>query len=207
ELNPGYAYAHYWYAFQLMIMARFDEASREIEQARELDPLSPIINREVGNIFLFARQYDKAIVASQKSLEMFPNLPYTHIIIGNSYMAQSMYEKALGEYQKEKALLATWNPFIERFFGEAYARTGRRAEAQKILDEMLERSKQVYVPPTLFAIVYFALGENDQGFTWLDKAYEDRDIWLLFFKVGPWYDTVRSDPRYTAMLEKVGLDT
>ena len=83
---------------------------------------------------------------------------------------------------------------------------GKKDEAQQLLDELIERSKQAYVPPTTIAWLYFALGENDKGFMWLDRAYEAGDLWLSFTKIDPVFDNVRSDPRYKELLKKIGMD-
>jgi serine/threonine-protein kinase len=206
ELNPGYAFTHYWYAMCLLYMDRCKEAVREIERARELDPLSLAINREVGHIFFYSRQYDQAIEACMNMLEMAPNFPYVHLMLGFSYLCKSMYGEALAEFAAEEELSEAWNPVIESLIGFTYVRMGRRVEAQKILDHMMERSTQTYVTPTFIAILCFALGENNQGFEWLDKAYEDGDLWLSWLKVAPWLDNIRSDPRYTVILKKIGLD-
>ncbi len=123
-----------------------------------------------------------------------------------SYSQKEMYEEALAEHQKAKELYEDWQPQIESSIGITYARMGRTEEAQHVLNNLLERSKQGYVPPTIFAILYFALEEIDQGFDWLKRALEVHDPGLIWLGVHPLYDSVRSDPRFTAMLKKIGLD-
>jgi serine/threonine protein kinase/tetratricopeptide (TPR) repeat protein len=206
ELNPGYATAHHWYAFYLMLMARFDEAIKEIKRAHELDPLSLVISRNFGRILYSSRQYDQAIEALQKTLEMDSNFSQVHLFLGKVYLQKSIYEEALTELKKERNLSRGWNSIIETWIGIAYSRIGNRREAQKLLDDMIERSKGVYISPSLLGRLYFALGKNDQGFKWLEKAYEERDRWLFYLKIDPVFDSVRSDPRFTALLKKIGLE-
>jgi tetratricopeptide (TPR) repeat protein len=206
ELSPGSAFAHYHYSWQLMWKGRFDEAIREINLARELDPLSLLINKQVGVIFYNARRYDEAIEAERRTLEIAPNLPYARSVIAASYQEKSMYEEALAEFEKERELYEVWNPIVDSWIGIVYARMGKKAEAQKILDDMVERSKEGYVTPSALGNLYLELGEYDRGFEWLDKAYEDHDFWVGSLKVNPLYDGVRSDPRYIALLKKMGLD-
>ena len=177
-------------------MARFDEAIEEIKRALELDPLSLVINRNVGQVCFFARQYDDAIEALKRIIEMDPNFPYAHFFLGAAYSQKSMYEEALAEFQKESNI--AWTAIT-------YVRMGKRGEAQNMLEELLVQSKKEYVSPFNIAVVYFVLGENDQGFKWLEKAYEER-IGERLLKISPALDSVRSDPRYKALLKKVGLD-
>jgi len=206
ELNPGYATAHHWYALFLMKMARFDEAIKEIKRALKLDPLSLVINRNVGRIFYYAGKFNQAIEALQKTLEMDQNFSYTHSIIGRIYLQNSLYDEALSELQKEKSILGDLNPLIEPGIGIAYVKIGKRDKAQELLDYLIERSKEEYVPPSTLAGLCFALGENDQGFKWMEKAYEERGFWLTFIKVSHAYDSVRQDPRFKELLKKMNLE-
>jgi len=206
ELNSNYATAHHWYAFHLIVRTRFDEAIAEIERALELDPLSLVINKDFGSLFYYARQYDRAIEALQKTLEMDPNFSEAHAYLGFVYLQKSIFEEALVELQKENELSRGRHPMVESWIGITYVQMGKRGEAQEVVDDLLKRSKEAYVSPYALAILCFALGENDQGFKWLDKAYEERDYWLSYLKIDPFLDSVRSDPRYKALLKKMGLE-
>jgi len=206
ELNPKYSTAHHWYAFYLFFRARFDEAIAEMEKALELDPFSLIINCDFGWLLYYARQYDRAIEALQKTLEMDPNFVSAHSFLGRVYLQKSMYKEALSEFQKEKDPSRGWMQNVETLFGIAYMRMSKKKEAQQILDDMIERTKQEYVSPYHIALLCFTLGENDLGFEWLDKAYKERDHWLLYLNAEPMFDTVRSDPRFTKLLKKIGLE-
>jgi len=206
ELNPNYATAHHWYAIYLMYMARLDEAIEEIKRARGLDTLSLIINRNVALVFYYARQYSQAIDAVQKTLEMDPSFSLTHATLGRVYLQKSMYEEALAEFQKERELLGVWDQQLESWLGITYAKMGKGGDAQKVLDDLIKRSKQAYLSPCCIALVYFALGEKDQGFKWLNKAYQEHSSCLIEIKVDPGFDSVRSDPRFKALLKKIGLE-
>jgi TolB-like protein/Tfp pilus assembly protein PilF len=203
RLHPGYANAHYSYSLHLMFKALFDEAINEAKLALELDPLSLFISRGLGIAYNFARRYDEAIEAFRNTLELDPTFSRTHFELGRAYMGKSMFEKALAEYQKEKDVIRNWDPVIEAFIGIAYAKMGRKADAHKILNDLLEQSKKKYISSWTFVQLCFSLEENDQGFDWLEKDIEERG---MLIKIEPALDGVRSDPRFLALLEKVGLD-
>jgi adenylate cyclase len=206
ELVPGYATAHHWYALFLTWMARFEEAIREMRRARELDPASLVISRNTGLVLYYARQYDEAIEIARKTIEMDPSFSTTHAQLGCAYLQKSMYEEALAEFEKERNLLGVFDSHLEAYTGVAYALMGDGAKAQQVLAKLTEQSKQLYVLPTNFARVCLALGETDYGFRWLDEAYECRDRRLIELKVDQMFDSVRSDPRFVALLKKMGLE-
>jgi len=206
ELNPKYSTAHHWYAFYLFFRARFDEALAEMEKALELDPFSLIINCDLGWALYYTRQYDRAIEALKKTLEMDPNFVSAHSFLGRVYLQKSMHKEALAEFRKEKEPSRGWMQDVETLVGIAHMRMGKKKEAQKILEDMIDRSKHEYVSPYHIALLCFNLGENELGFEWLDKAYKERDHWLLYLKTEPMFDSVRSDPRFTKLLKKVGLE-
>jgi TolB-like protein/Tfp pilus assembly protein PilF len=197
ELNPNYATAHQFYSEYLIAMGRFDEALIEIQRAQELDPLSLIINAIAGWPFAYKQNYDKAIEQYQKTLEMDPNFRPAHIYLGRAYQNKGMYEKALAEFKITNNL-----PEI----GTIYAKMGKTAEAYQVLNELMERSKRMYVPRYKLANIYFALGDNDQGFAWLERAYKEREYGLPKIKVDTLSDSVRSDPRFKALLKKMNLE-
>jgi TolB-like protein/Tfp pilus assembly protein PilF len=197
ELNPSYATAHHWYAFLLTYMARHDEAIAEIKLARELDPLSLRINENVGLMLYYARRYDEAIDALKKANEMDPNKSVGRGYLRWVYWEKSMYDEALNQFPKKN------NQYS---LGITYAKMGKREEAQQVLDYWIKRSKHEYISSYDFALFYFALGDNDQGFKLLDKAYEEHDDSLSYLKVEPKVDPVRSDPRFKALLKKMNLE-
>lgn len=206
ELSPNYANAHHWYALFLMYMGRSEEAIEEIKQAQKLDPLSLIINRNVAWVFYFARRYDKAVEALKKTLELDPNFILTNAFLGKVYLHMSLYEDALREIQKEKDITGRFDPLVETWRGIAYECLGRRGEAKQVLDDLLEKAKKTYIPSILLANLYFALGEKGEGFNCLNKGYEEGDSTILEIKADPVFDSVCSDPRFTALLKKTGLE-
>jgi len=196
-LNPNYATAHQWYAEHLIKMGRFEEALTEFNRAQEIDPLSLIVNTIRGWPFQYTHEYDKAIEIYKKTLEMNPDFRPAHLYLADSYRLKGMYEEALKEYKllNDREGMAI-----------TYRKIGKAKEAHRLLNELMERSKHTYVPPFKFVRIYFELGDNDQGFAWLERAYEDRDYNISRIKTSPIFDNVRSDPRFKAMLKKMGLE-
>ncbi|MBA7670056.1 hypothetical protein ES703_78198 [subsurface metagenome] len=206
ELNPGYADARYSNAYFLMLMARFKEAIREMKLAFELDPLSLVISRNLGQVFYRARQYERAIEALHETLEMDPNFTNTHRYLGLTYLAQSMYEVALAEFQKEKEIRNGVDVFSDAMIIVIHALTGKNEKALQLLDVFLEQSKNIYIRPYLFAYIYTALGESDTAFKYLEKAYEEHDNYLRWIKADPLFDDIRSDSRFKTLLKKMNLE-
>ncbi|NQU08203.1 MAG: tetratricopeptide repeat protein [Candidatus Abyssubacteria bacterium] len=206
ELNSGLAAGHISYAFFLLCMDSLDEATKEIETALDLDPLSLFINRLAGEYLLHARQYDRAIEVMQKAIEMDPSLPVAHSNLGQVYFAMERFEEALAEFEKEKAFSKGWGTFNDAWIGGTLAMLGRVDESQKILRDLLERAKRESVPTFFLASVHFMLGETDRAFELLEKAYDERDPWMWALKVAQSHEFMRSDPRGKAILKKMGLD-
>jgi tetratricopeptide (TPR) repeat protein len=181
-------------------MGRLDEALETIGHALELDPLSLPINRDVGSIFYFAGQHDQAIKALQKTIEMDPSFSYVHLLLGSVYLQKGMHAEAIAECEKETNV----TDLLDAVIGVTYAITGKKDKAR----EIIEKSKNTYVPPYLLAVLTFALGENDHAFELLNRGYEERDPWMRLIKIHPTLDLfdVRSDPRYAALLKKMNLD-
>ena len=205
ELNPGFAIAHDRYGTTLGRMGRLEEAVAEKRRAVELDPLSLIINRNLGIILYLARQYDQAMEQERKTLELDPNYIGVHLTIGQAYFEKSMYKEGMAEVEKELAI-SPGNPVPLSWLGYGYAIGGRKAEAQKVLDQLRERSKQKYVPAWTVADIYLGLGEKDKAFEWLEKAYEERFAGLAAsIKVEPIFDPLRSDPRFADLLRRMNL--
>ncbi len=204
ELNPNYATAHQRYGLNLLWRGQFDEAAAEIKRAQELDPLSLILNTNVGEVFYFSRQYDRAIEQYRRALELDSSFFWAHERLGRAYAQKRMYEEAIAEFQKA-ITLAGAGPVMSGGLGYSYAVSGRRAEAQKLLDELKQLSKQHYVWPYDIATIYAGLGENEQAFKWFEKAYEERSGWVIYLKVEPMFDSLRSDPRFQDLMRRVGL--
>jgi TolB-like protein/predicted Ser/Thr protein kinase len=206
ELNPGYATAHFWHSLALGSMGRSEEAIAEQKRALELDPLSLIINRVLALDFYNARHYDQAIEQEKLTLEMDPNFAFVHMQLGQSYLQKSMYKEGIAEMEKE-LVVSPRHPYALSGLGYAYALAGKRADAQKMLDQLNAISEQKYVPAISRVGVYVGLAEKEKAFEWLEKAYEDRSIGNSFstIKMDPIYDPLRSDPRFAALLRRMNL--
>jgi eukaryotic-like serine/threonine-protein kinase len=204
ELNANYATAHQWYAEYLAHMGRFEEALREMKQAQELDPLSSIINTELGWIHYAAREYDRAIEQYQSVIDLDPDFALAHWRLGEAYKQKGLYTLAIRELE-EATRLSGYNSRTLARLGHAYAIAGKKHEALLVLHELNAVARQHYVSPYEIAIIYAGLGERELVFEWLERAFEDRSSWLTFLKVEPSFDNFRSDPRYTDLVKRVGL--
>jgi serine/threonine-protein kinase len=206
ELNPRDALAHQWYGGYFELMGRPDEALAERKKALELDPLSLSTNSELGLAFYFARDYDKAIQQFRLTLELDPDFPLATAQLPATYELKGMYDQAIAGFKK----LATQRGDTRGSnslagLGHAYAMSGRKAEARVVLDELKQRSQKEYVPAISIALVYAGLGEKDQAFIWLEKAYEEHAFKIAWLRVEPQWDSLRSDPRFADLLRRIGL--
>jgi eukaryotic-like serine/threonine-protein kinase len=204
ELNPSDAESHRAYSVFLSALGRPSEAIGEIQTAQRLDPLSLITSADVGWAYYFARQYDQAIQHCQETLELDPNFVGAHDCLGSAYLAKADYSKAIAECQKATA--GSGNDLVRATgLARAYAAAGKSTEVRKILATLYAESQRRYVPPYFVATVHAALGEKDDAFTWLNKAYEGRDTNLQWLKVDAAFDPLRSDPRFQELLSRIHL--
>ncbi len=203
ELDPNYASAHQFYALLLMSLERWPEANDQIKRALELDPLSLIINSSAGRILYAERRYDEASEQLRKTLELDPNFARAHFFLGQVYQQKGMQEQAIAEFQK--ALQLDVNQYLLAGLGYAYATSGKRDEAMKVLDQLKDLSKQRYASALGIAIIHLGMGEKDQAFEWLEKAYQERSEGLSWLAVEPRFDSVRADPRMADLIKRVGL--
>jgi TolB-like protein/Tfp pilus assembly protein PilF len=204
ELNPGYATAHHWYAYHLAAMGRLEEAVAEIERSRVLDPLSLIINTDVGHILYFARRFDEAIDQYRRVLDMDANFAVAHLRLSEAYLAKGMYAEAVAEYNEAKRL-GVANP--EGWLGYAHAIMGRTDEAQREVAE-LKRLTESSGSGCMYRLakIYTALGNHDQALAWLESTYEARDTGeLALIKVDPMLADLRSHPRFERLLRRMKL--
>src|SRR5437867_2110585 len=202
ELNPNYATAHHWFSLGLASLGRFDDAIAEGKRAVELDPLSLVINADLGADYYLARRYDEAIAQQRKTLEMDPGFYYAHFILGEALAAKGAFEQAIEEYRKAHAL--DDDPWVLGLLGHAYASSGNKTEALKILDQLKELSTQRYVSAYSFTILYLGLGDKQEALRWLEQSYQDRagsDI--AWIRVHSLLDPLRGDPRFEALAEKI----
>jgi serine/threonine protein kinase/tetratricopeptide (TPR) repeat protein len=205
ELNPNYATGHFWYGELLTFFGRFEEAIREYKRALELDPVSLIINANLGWTYIMAQQFDQALAHLHKTLELDPNFAMTRLMLGLANLDKKNYREAIDEMKKARELSGDALFAIESL-GEAYAAAGKIEEAKGIVEELKVRSQKRYVSPYRMASLYAALGDLDKAFELANTAYEERDENLIIIKIHPGWIPFRSDPRYQALVKKVGLD-
>jgi serine/threonine protein kinase/Tfp pilus assembly protein PilF len=202
ELNPNLARAHAGYSRYLSVMGRHEEAIAEITRTRELDPLSPLANSAVGIRLYWARQYDQAIEALKRGIEGDQNFPNHRFNLGSTYMAKGQVPEAIAAYEKSIRLGGD-TASAQIYLGAAYARGTDRERAQAILRRL--QTSNEYVSPAQLAVLYAALGERDQAFASLEKAYAGRDLQMQYLGVDPAYDSLRSDPRFKDLVRRLGL--
>jgi TolB-like protein/DNA-binding winged helix-turn-helix (wHTH) protein/Flp pilus assembly protein TadD len=206
QLNPDDARAHHWYAGYLMYVGRFDEGIAEEQRARELDPLSLPINNALAGRLLVAGRYDQALSQLRETLEMDSHFAPTHQTLGWAYLNRGRDQEAIQEFQQALQLSGNDDKDFLVDLGFAYAATGNRAEAQKILARLTKLHQQGLVPSGSIAILYGSLGELDKAFTWMDKAYKERDPELTYIKVpGRRFEPLRHDPRFQDLVRRMGL--
>jgi serine/threonine protein kinase/tetratricopeptide (TPR) repeat protein len=211
ELNPKYPTAHQWYASYLIQMGKFELAKQEIEQAHQLDPLSPIISANLGQYAYYEHRYDDAIVNYNKTLEIVPDFWVAHHYRGLAYTMKGMHDEAIAEFRaliespgdgplKEGSVEN--DPEVAASLAFAYAGAGKRKEAQAILERFKALSSQRYVSPLYFAIAYVGLNDSDQAISYLNKAYESRHPGLVLIRIDPLFDRLRSDPRFKQIVQR-----
>jgi TolB-like protein/DNA-binding winged helix-turn-helix (wHTH) protein/Flp pilus assembly protein TadD len=206
ELNPGDARAHHWYAGYLMYVGRFEEGIAEAKRARDLDPLSLPVNNALAGRLLVAGRVDEALKQLQDTLEMNPHFAPTHQTLGWAYLNKGKQKEAIQEFQQALQLSGTDDRDIMLDLGFAYAKAGNREEARKILAELKKLHERGLVPSGSIAILYGALGELNEAFAWLEKAYDERDPELTYLKVpGRRFEPLRHDARFQELVHRVGL--
>jgi serine/threonine protein kinase/tetratricopeptide (TPR) repeat protein len=200
-LDPRDSTAHHWYGLLLISLGRTDEAVAQLQRARELAPFQEIIQANVTRAYAYAHQYDRALEEGRKAAD---NFAPAHNRKAEAYLAKGVLEKAAAEYQKA-ADLFKGNPLGLLSLGMAQALGGRRSEALKTIDEMKTLAAQRYVSPAYVAQIYGGLGDKVAALQWLEKAYEDHSWDLIFLRVNPQWDLLRSDPRFGDLLRRVKL--
>jgi len=202
ELNPNYATAHHWYAEYLSFQGRFDEAFRESERARQLDPLSLIIAADNGAILYFSRQYDRAIEQFRVVLEMEPNFPRAYVLVF-AYAQKGLFAKALTDIVKWRRI--DDSPYTWAAEAYVYGRWGKQEQARAALKKFEEVNRRQQMDSGAIAWAYATIGNKDQAFALLEKAYSQHSSALITLKVEPGYDPLRSDPRFQDLMRRVGL--
>jgi serine/threonine-protein kinase len=203
RLSPNYPTVHHWYSDFLMVMGREDEALASIRRARELDPLSLVINTALGMQLYNVRRYDEAIVQLKKTLELNSQYVRAHVMLGACYVQKKMLAEAVEELELASRL-AGGDELVPEL-GHAYAVAGQTDKARIVLERTLERRRTEYVSPVGLAFIYVGLGEENEAFGWLQRAYEERAQILDWLTVEPALDELRSDPRFLELVERIGL--
>jgi tetratricopeptide (TPR) repeat protein len=204
ELKPNYALAHEFYGHYLASIGRANEGIAEGERAADLDPLSPETNTFLGVGLYYARRYGRAIEQLRKTADLDPNYWFVHEGLGLAYEQQGQFPEGIAELQKAVELagiIAKPTAWLAR----AYAVSGKRAEAQKLLDGLIERSKETYVSTYDIALIYTGLGEREQALAWLERAYQARPWPMNSLKVDPQLDSLRSDPRFQDLVRRMNF--
>lgn len=204
ELNPNSVNAHIFHAHLLSNTARHPEALAAIKRARELDPLSPFVGALEGQFLVHAGRADEALARLNDTFLLAPNFWFPHLFASSAYIEKGMYAEAVREAQRATELsgFQTISAVNE---GYALAKMGRREEARAILENLLKRSEQRFVPSTHIALLYNALGEQEQTFNWLERALEEGDAKLTFLKVEPKWNNLRGDEKFQNLMKRVGF--
>jgi tetratricopeptide (TPR) repeat protein len=204
-LNPNLAFAYELQAWTINGLGRFNEAIAKVKKSLELDPLNPFFQMAFSFFLYWARYYDDAAGQARKTLEMDPNSAISHVLIGLSLLKKGDNSEAVAELQKAK----TPNPgaWYQGYLGYAHAISGKRAEAEQALRELEELAKGQYVSPTAFATIYLGLGKKEKCLDWLEKAYEQQDSACSYLQIDQIYDTLRNEPRFQTLMQKVFRDT
>lgn len=202
QLNPNFSEARRWYATYLGEMKRHDEAIEEINRARDIDPISMAANSDVGFTLFLARRYDEAIVSLKQTLELDPEYSNTYGYLGYTYLAKKMYPEAV-KYLEQTLKFDPNGSSNQIYLAAAYAGSGDRGKARSILDR-LQRSGQ-YMSPLELATLYIALGEQEQALASIEKAYATRDLQLQYLATDPSLDAIREEPRFKAVVKRLGL--
>jgi tetratricopeptide (TPR) repeat protein len=196
ELNPGSVDGHINYGTFLSWIGHHEEAISEIKIAQQLDPLSEDLNIDAARRFYYARMYDKAIEAYLIDLEFEPDDINTKWWLAKTYTQKGLYDKAIAEFLSRKVK----SPETNWALAYTYAVSGEKDKAINILNFLLDKSKNTYIPPEYIAQVYISLNNKDKAFEWLEKTE-----YLINIKVNPWYDSIRDDPRYQTLLQKMNF--
>jgi len=204
ELNPGFATAHHWHSFVLLVNGQPEQAMAEALTALELDPSAISVRRGVAWLSYYTRRYDQALYHLRRAIAMNPTSEDTYRILGLVLTQQGAYAEAERAF-REAITLSPDLSYATAGVAHVLALTGRRREAEAIVAELEALARHRYVTPVAFCIAHLGLRNADQVFYWLERAYQDRRGWLTYLKVDPIFDAVRDDPRFAALVNKMGL--
>jgi serine/threonine protein kinase/Tfp pilus assembly protein PilF len=205
DLDPESEDVLIWYDFHYLDpMKRVDEAVAAYLRAAEMDPLSPILQSRLGYNYCLKREWNRAIEHCRNALELDPQ-SWAYMLLGACSFHMGKHDDAIRAMETLTQVTGR-SAFALGGFGWVYAQTGRTGEALKILEELRERAQMQYVPSWSFAVIYSGLGEMDKAFDWFEKAVDEREPLMLHIHVHPNYDSLRTHPRYKALLRKMNLE-
>jgi tetratricopeptide (TPR) repeat protein len=189
-------------------MLRFDEAVFEARRAQQVDPASPFVNTWAGAAYFFAGRVDEAMASWQKALELDPGYADASLVLARTLLTQGHHEQAIAELRKA-VIFNEKQPLILGALAQAYARAGQREEALKLVGELkrIEIEERIYVPPFGLIWAYAGVGYNEQAFAILERSFEERRDRMVWLNVDPLLDPLRSDPRFTDLVRRIGLPT
>lgn len=205
ELNPGDAQARNWYAGYLTYTGRFDDGISEARRARDLDPLSLPINNALAGRLLSGGRYDEAFRQAQQTLELDPHFAPAHQTLGWVYLHMGKQKEAMEQFRTAVELSGTEDTDLQLDLGFAYAVSGKHDEARGILASFEKLQEQGKVPSGSVAVLLGALGETNEAFAWLEKAYREHDPQLTYLKAGRRFEPLRKDPRFEQLVRRLGL--
>jgi tetratricopeptide (TPR) repeat protein len=205
ELNPNYPTSYHWYNVLLESMGRLEEGLVQIKQALELDPLSLIINVNLGDQLYLRREYDKAIKQYLKTLELDQNFAEARLRLAGCHRQMGMLEEAIAEFQRARTLFGN-SPYGLGEIGNAYALADKKYEAKDILKNLEGLMKEGYSVYSDVAFIHFGLGDRDKAFEYLEMAYKEKEAGMDWLIIDPCWDNLRPDPRYKSLIKRMNLE-
>ena len=201
-MKPDHAVSRRWHAFNLSALGRHDEAVAEIRRAQEISPRSPVIATAVANVLFLARRFDEAIEQCRRALELDPGSVAAYVVLRWTYEMKGMHDEALSAYEQER-VFAGDTPTTRAKRAHVLAAIGRRNEARQLLEELLARREEQWVTAYEIAVIYSLIGDRDEAFRWLAQAEREHAVGFTFVRVDPHLDRLRTDPRFTQMLQRL----
>ena len=204
-LDPRYPSAHHWFAVScLSPMGRLDAALEEMQLALALDPISSIIARDTARVYYYREDFDEALDQCDRTIELNPHFPPAYLTLGLVQEQRGEFEEAAAAFQRALQL-SPQSPTVQAALARTYALSGRREEAQHILRELHHLGERRYISPFDLASCYFALGSKEEAYNWLEKAFQDRCFELISLRVDPRWRSLRGEPRFARMVERLNL--
>ena len=204
DLNPNLSYGYFGYAWYWVVAGRFDKAIDMMQTAVTLDPHSQVLNNQLAYMYRFSGQFERAVEQREKTLELAPGFVIALADLAEDYLSMSMYPEAIASVEKAMSL-AGRTPLLIAMLGRAYAISGRKDEAEILLQELQDKGKSEYVLPIYFAALYGDLGNTDEAFRWLEKVYQERHYGMFLLRIPSSWEPLRLDPRFDDLLERMNF--